>query len=100
LFGSSAINLVDLFSIRIESVKTSKLTLLVSKEQQKMRTIATVNYIKDTFAGFPVDGSGEDDVLDSVENDAPIGLGCWFTIKTSASYSGGFTLKYTHIFID
>ncbi len=84
LLGSSAIDLVDFFSIWVVGVETTELAFLVTKQQEKVSAITSVYDIEDSFASISVDHSWEDCILNGVQDDGTVGFGCWLTVQMSA----------------
>ncbi len=60
------------------------LALLVPEEQQEVRTVASVYDVQDPLPGLPVDGAGENDVLDSVQDDGAVRFRSWLAVQSGA----------------
>ena len=84
MFGTSSINLVDFFSIRVVGIKASELALGITEEQEEVRTVAPIDHVQDAVSRLGVHHTGKDDVLDGVKNDCPIRFGRRFTIQPSS----------------
>ncbi len=84
LLGASAIDLVDFLGVWVVRIKSSELTLLVTKQQQEVRAVTSVHNIQNPLTGVSVNSTWEDDVLNGIQDDGTVGLGCWLSVQTGA----------------
>ena len=75
LLGPRAVDLEDLLCVRVVGVQAAELALGVPEQEQEVGTIERINVFHDAHARVPIDHPGEDDMLDGVHDNCPIGLG-------------------------
>lgn len=84
LLGPSAVDLVDLLCVRVVGVKAAELALLIPEQEEEVGAVAPVDDVQDALPCLLVHGPGENDVLNRVQDDRPVGLGRRLSVQPGA----------------
>ena len=74
LLRPGAVDFEHLVRVRVVGVQAAELELGIAEQDQKVGTVEAVDFFEDRFAGLLVDGAGEDNILDCIHEDGPVGL--------------------------
>lgn len=79
--GAGAVELHDRLGVGIVAVEGAELAAGVAEQHQEVLGLASRDLLQHFLLGVAVHHAREDAVLDGVEEDAAVGLGCWLLVQ-------------------